>query len=57
MISLNDEHSSKPEFSITVTEEGIVICINDEHLKKEKFLIRVIEQGISNVIFVNDEHP
>ena len=31
MICVSDEHPSKAEFPISVTEEGIVISVNDEH--------------------------
>ena len=45
----------KTEFTISVTEEGNVICVHDEHPLKIENSIEVIEEGIANVIWVNDE--
>ena len=36
-----DEHPSKAEFQISVTEEGIAICVNDEHPKKQSFQLKL----------------
>ena len=34
VIFINDEHSLKAKYPISVTNEGIEICVNDEHIEE-----------------------
>ena len=56
-ISFNEEHPSKANFPIFVTDEGIDIFLSDEQFLKETDLINSKEDGISNDICSKLEHP
>ena len=55
MICVNNEHFSKAEYPIEVTEEGIVICVNNEHPEKAYDLIFLINDGIFEFFSVGFE--
>ena len=46
VICVNDEHSSKRRFPISITDERISICFNDEHFWKTPHPIEVTDDGI-----------
>ncbi|KAK8840219.1 hypothetical protein M9Y10_031164 [Tritrichomonas musculus] len=54
MICSNFKHAKKAEYSIFVTEKGMVIFVNDKQNPKAYEPIKVTEEGM--VISVNDEH-
>lgn len=50
-MNTNDEYLPKKiEYSISVTEEGVVIFVNDKHQLKQEYLITAIKNKIVIVL-------